>query len=251
MRFSVELGSVISLLRTVTSSSKIPANYYTTSFVANKLLKLVAALNSNHQVGSTFVKNSLLAIGNLMMGVDELHVDDKHLRLLIVLCGHADLEIRTFSWSILLKVASNLTQAETLLQIAIKEGLPNGLFGCSLHTLLDDDESAIVRENAGFMFATLIMQYISCTDEERVRRLLPKNAPTNWLELLLKHYQLFEKVTQSLKFLYVQETFSEQYSLPIVPCNLLRSYCVVLVNVLPLNVVDSARIVSVSVEMCR
>lgn len=249
--FSVELGSVISLLRAVTSSSKIPANYYTTSFVANKLLKLIAALNSNHHVGSSFVKNSLLAIGNLMMGLDELRIDDKHLRLLIVLCGHADLEIRTFSWSILLKIASNLTQTETLLQIAMKEGLPNGLFGCSLHTLLDDEESAIVRENAGFMFATLLMQYTSCTTDDRFQRLLPKNAPSNWLELLLKHYQLFEKVTRSLKFLYVQETFGDRYAMPIVPCNLMRSYCVVLVNVLPLKVVDVNRIVSVSVEMCR
>lgn len=235
----------------VTSSAKISADCYTTSFVANKLLKLIAALNSFYHVGSMFVKNCLLTVGNLMLGVDELRIEDKHLELLIVLCSHTEFEIRSFSWNILLKIATNLRQTTKLLQIATKKGLPNGLYSCSLHTLLDDEESAIVRENAGFVFATLLMQYKNCTVDERIEYLIPKNAASNWLELLLKHYQLFEQVTSSLDHLYVEESCIDQLTKPIVPCNLMRSYCVVLQNILPLNVVEVRRFLSVSVEMCR
>lgn len=247
----VEFGCLVSLLRVVTSSANISANCYTTSFVANKLLKLIAALNSFYHVGSMFVRNCLLTIGNLMLGVDELRVDDKHLELLIVLCGHTEFEIRSYAWNILSKIAGNLRQTAKLLQIATKQGLPNGLYSCSLHTLLDDKESAIVRENAGFMFATLLMQYKNCTPDERIEYLMPKNATSNWLELLLKHYQLFEQVTKSLDHLFVEESSIDQLTKPIVPCNLMRSYCVVLMNILPLNIIDVNRFLSVSVEMCR
>lgn len=247
----VELGCLVSMIRVVTSSAKIPPNFYTTSYVANKLLGLIAALNSHYHVGSMFVKNSLLTIGNLMMRVNDLRIDDKYMGLLIMLCGHADLEIRTYAWSILLKVATNFAQAQNLLQMANKQGLPNGLYGCSLHTLLDDEESAIVREHAGFTFATLLMQYNCCADDEQRQHLLPKNAPSNWLELLLRHNQLLDKVTEALDFLYVNESCGDQHGKPIVPCNLLRSYCVVLINVLTLNIVDFTRIVGVSVKMCR
>lgn len=245
------MGCVVSLMRVVTSSAKIPPNRCTASFVANELLKLTAALNSYHHVGSLFVKNCLLTIGNLMVGVNDLRIDDKFLKLLIDLCGHTDLEIRAYAWSILLKIAAYFAHAEKLLQMAIDKRLPNGLFGCSLHTLLDDEESAIVREHAGFLFATLLMQYNSCEDDDQRQNLLPKNVQSNWLELLLRHNQLFEKVTRALDFLHVHESFDDENGKPIVPCNLMRSYCVVLVNVLTLNIVDFARFVGLSVKMCR
>lgn len=110
------MGFLVSLLRVVSSSGKIVSNIYTTSYIANKLFKLILALQSFYQVGSSFIKNCLLSIGNLMIGVDELKIDDKYVNLLSVLCGHTDLEIRAFSWSILLKISSKVSGAEKLIQ---------------------------------------------------------------------------------------------------------------------------------------
>lgn len=112
------MGSLVSLLRVVSSSGKIVSKIDETSYIVNKLFKLILALQSFYQVGSSFIKNCLLSIGNLMIGVDvdELTIDEKYVNLLSVLCGHTDLEIRAFSWSILLKISSKVSGSEKLIQ---------------------------------------------------------------------------------------------------------------------------------------
>lgn len=130
--------------------------------------------------------------------------------------------------------------------------LPGGIHACSLRTLTDDTESAIVRENAGFVFARLISHYSS--DGELDKRVLPTNATINWLEHLMQNYRFLDKIIDSLDYFYVDELFDDQnYSndKPIVPCNLMRSYCVILIGLLPLKILEKNKIVNVSMEMCR
>lgn len=107
---------MISLIRTLTSSGKITANDYECSYVANKLMRLILATKTFTQIGSNFNKNCLLAIGNLMLNIDDLTLDQKYISLLSSLCGHCDFEIRAYSWSILLKISTSLKGAELLVK---------------------------------------------------------------------------------------------------------------------------------------
>lgn len=114
--FPEELFQMISLIRTLTSSGQITANDYECSDVANKLIKLILATKTFTQIGSNFNKNCLLAIGNLMLNIDDLKLEQKHISLLSNLCGHCDFEIRAYSWSILLKISTSLRGAESLVR---------------------------------------------------------------------------------------------------------------------------------------
>lgn len=127
--------------------------------------------------------------------------------------------------------------------------LPGGIHACSLRTLTDDTESAIVRENAGLVFASLISHHSS--DGELDKRVLPTNATINWLEHLMQNYRFFDKITDSLDYFHVDELFDDQNDKPIVPCNLMRSYCVILIGLLQLKILEKNKIVNVSMEMCR
>lgn len=107
---------MVSLIRLVSSSGQVLHSEYNATYACNKLLKLVLAVSSLSYVGSRINKNCLLAIGNIMISVDELHLEKRYITFLSTLCGHIDFEIRAYSWSILLKIASTLDGAESLVQ---------------------------------------------------------------------------------------------------------------------------------------
>lgn len=74
------------------------------------------ALSLYSYVGAHFSRNCLLAIGNMMVCVDEFRIDKKYITYLSSLCGHVDFLIRTYAWGILLKIASTLKGAKCLVQ---------------------------------------------------------------------------------------------------------------------------------------
>lgn len=84
------------------------------TYACNKLLKLVVATSSLSYVGARITKNCLLAIGNIMICVNELLIEKRYISFISNLCGHVDFEIRSYSWSILLKLTSTLCGAENL-----------------------------------------------------------------------------------------------------------------------------------------
>lgn len=103
-------------MQLLASSGQVQGNEYLTSFASNKLMKLALAAASTSYVGSNFSRQCLLAIGNMMCHVNELTIENKYITFLSTLCGHSDFQIRTYSWSILLKLASTLSGAELLVQ---------------------------------------------------------------------------------------------------------------------------------------
>lgn len=117
--------------------------------------------------------------------------------------------------------------------------LPGGLYACCLNTLFDETEYAIVRENAAFVFATLITHRNS--NNEIDETLYPQNAigrGCDWIGQLLNCHRLTERIENSVKFLHVNDVIApEQYANgeKIVSCNLMRSYCIILTHILPLK----------------
>lgn len=117
--------------------------------------------------------------------------------------------------------------------------LPGGLYACCLNTLLDDDESAIVRENAALVFATLI-SYRNSNNELNVA-LYPKCAEgmgCDWIGHLLYHHDFMGRIIESIKYLYVKEIIHSEHignNVKIVPCNLMRAYCMIMSKLLPLK----------------
>lgn len=117
--------------------------------------------------------------------------------------------------------------------------LPGGLFACCLNTLLDDTESAIVRENAALVFAALISYRKS--NNELNEKLYPKNSGkigNDWIGRLLDHHHLIKKINASVKDVYVKDMIETDKIVNIdriVPCNLMRAYCVILSYLLPLK----------------
>lgn len=117
--------------------------------------------------------------------------------------------------------------------------LPGGLYACCLNTVLDDTESAVVRENAALVFATLI-SYRN-TINELNESLYPKSAEglgCEWIGQLIYHHDLIRKIIESIKYLHVKEMIDIELiesDAKIVPCNLIRSYCIILSYLLPLK----------------
>lgn len=117
--------------------------------------------------------------------------------------------------------------------------LPGGLYACCLNTLLDDTESAIIRENAGLLFASLISHRNA--NNEIHEELYPKSADgigCEWIGHLIFHHDLIKRIRISVDYLHVDDAIeSEQManSDKLVPCNLMRAYCVILANLLPLK----------------
>lgn len=91
-------------------------NEYIASYVSNKLLKLMLAMSLFSYVGSSFNRNCLFAIIHMMNCIDEFRIEKRFVGFLSTLCGHVDYEIRMLSWHILLKIASTLNGAKTLVQ---------------------------------------------------------------------------------------------------------------------------------------
>lgn len=87
-------------------------------YVANKLLYLIAVIRSLAQAGSNFNKNCLMTVGNLIAAesVEEVKINSKYVKLLSGLCGHADVQIRTSSWSVLTQLSRTLTGAAQLVK---------------------------------------------------------------------------------------------------------------------------------------
>lgn len=117
--------------------------------------------------------------------------------------------------------------------------MPGGFYACCLSTLLDETESAVVRENAAFVFAALISHRTS--DGYLNKNVIPNSVSSvdnNWLDRLLELNQFFDKTIESINYLHLKETInSEEISSSdkIVPCNLIRSYCVVLTHLMYLR----------------
>lgn len=110
------MRSIVSLLRLITSSDQISVSDRDASAICNKLLKMIIINGALSMAGSNFHKNCLLTIGNLMIKIDEIQIDKKYINLLSSLCGHSDLEIRAYSWNILLKVSTTLAGAQYLIK---------------------------------------------------------------------------------------------------------------------------------------
>lgn len=122
--------------------------------------------------------------------------------------------------------------------------LPGGLHACCLSTLFDETETAMVREKAAFVFATLI-SYRKTNGEipESILPRITKEIGGEPIEWFLTHYDLFGNIINSISQLFVEETVESHVikaNAKIVPCNLMRSYCVILSNLLTLKGICSS-----------
>lgn len=134
--------------------------------------------------------------------------------------------------------------------------LPGGLYACCLNTVLDDSESAIVRENAALVFAALISHRKS--NNELEDKLYPRNAiglNYEWIGHLIHHQDLIRKIVSSIKYLYVKDVIDSNscaIGYKIVPCNLMRAYCIILNHLIPLKGAgDLNQIFTATIEICK
>lgn len=119
--------------------------------------------------------------------------------------------------------------------------LPGGFHACCLSTLLDDSEPAIVRENAAYVFSTLISY------RKDNGHLHPQVLPMcleggesmrmeNHLDMLLQQHKLFKYIVESLVHFYAGETvIGLDGNGRLTSCDLLRSFCVIMCNLLTLK----------------
>lgn len=176
--------------------------------------------------------------------------------------------MRAYAWSILTKLSTTLIGAEQmihgtyrgvcLLDCRPKEmnehslslldfhaelsNLPGGFHACFLSTLLDASEPAIVRENAAYVFSTLI-SYRRENDQlhGRVKPMCLDNGVQvrndNHLDMLLEQHKLFAQIGSSLEHFHAGETIlgHDDFNGPLTSCDLLRSFCVIMCNLLTLR----------------
>lgn len=168
-----KLRSLVDLTKTLSSSSLLNLDGQFMNQVIEKLLHMIAAIKAFSQAGACLNKNCLLTANNLAHRMKEVEIEKKYLKLLSGLGGHADFEIRTCAWSILLKISTKLggahqliegesVFAQTQLNFLCENWLlglfylPGGFHACCISTLIDKTEVNIVRETAGALFANLI-----------------------------------------------------------------------------------------------
>lgn len=118
--------------------------------------------------------------------------------------------------------------------------LPGGLFACCLNTLLDVSETATVRENAALVFSTLISHRKSNNElNERLYAMNDMGLGSEWIGHLIHHQHLVDQISASVKHVHVDDIIDPKTDSltdhPIVPCNLMRSYCIILTNLVPLK----------------
>lgn len=135
--------------------------------------------------------------------------------------------------------------------------LPGGLFACCLNTLLDDSETATVRENAALVFASLISHRKSNNElDERLYAINATGLGCEWIGHLIHHQGLIGKIISSIKYLHVNDVIDmascSEVQQQIVPCNLMRSYCIILTNLLPLKGAgDMNHIFTAMLKICK
>lgn len=110
-----------------------------------------------------------------------------------------------------------------------------------MSTLLDEYETAMVRENAAFVFSSLISHRSS--NGHLDEKVLPKLAgiDSNWLDILLNHHKFFDRVVDAIRYLYIKEFIERDKAKceeKLVPSNLMRSYCVTLSHLLPVRLAN-------------
>lgn len=124
--------------------------------------------------------------------------------------------------------------------------LPGGFHACCLSTLLDVTEPAIVRENAAYVFSTLISyRQENGQLHDRVLPMCWDNGEQvrneNHLDMLLAQHKLFASIALSLECFNAGETIFDRdgqhqsFNGPLTSCDLLRSFCVILCNLLTLS----------------
>ncbi|XP_055312030.1 uncharacterized protein LOC129574273 isoform X2 [Sitodiplosis mosellana] len=232
-----KLQCLMSLLRLLASSGKVLVSKDTASDVSNKLFQLMSSLSSFSYVGSKFNKDCLFTIINMMNCTHEFPIKKRFVGFLYSLCGHVDFEIRTNAWNILLKMSYGFDEAKTLVQEI--DTLPGDLYARCLNTLLDDTESAIVRENPALLFASLI-SYRNANNEIH-EDLYPKSANgmgCKWIGQLIYHHDLIKKIRTSVEYMHVDDVIELKRMAnidKIVTCNQMRTYCKILSNLLPLK----------------
>lgn len=139
--------------------------------------------------------------------------------------------------------------------------LPGGFHACCLSTLLDASEPAIVRENAAYVFSTLI-SYRQNGGQLLHDHVLPMcwdngNQVRNedHLDMLLRQHKLFKRIALSLDHFDAAETIvryevqHENFNDPLTSTDLLRSFCVILCNLLTLRA--TAHVDLVYSTMCK
>ncbi|XP_037032137.1 uncharacterized protein LOC119071380 isoform X2 [Bradysia coprophila] len=234
--------SLLSLLQIVTSSLVITIDEEFIGHIANKLLHFISSIKSLAQTGSNLNKNCLLVVSNLMHTSEhDIHIESKYIKFLSGLCGHKDVEIRTFSWMILTLLSKKLRGAETLIECL--SYLPGGFHACCLSTLLDNNESSTVRELAGTLFANLI-QFVDA-NRNLLESVVPRcgNRPItqedNSFDLIvdiIKYQRFFERVAESLKHFFVYELIDDSViATPITTCDIVRVYCGILTSLININ----------------
>lgn len=138
--------------------------------------------------------------------------------------------------------------------------LPGGLFACCLHTLLDTSETATVRENAALVFATLISHRKSNNElNERLYAIHDIGLGFEWIGHLINHQQLIGQINASVKYVHVDDMIDATKTTAmcpmeqqIAPCNLMRSYCIILTNLVPLKGAgDLNQIFTTMHEICK
>lgn len=124
--------------------------------------------------------------------------------------------------------------------------MPGGFHACCLSTLLDANEPAIVRENAAYVFTNLISYRKE--NGQLHGRVLPmcldngeQMRSENHLDMLLKQHKLFPQIAFSLEHFHAGETIEgrdgqiDEFNGPLTSCDLLRSFCVIMCNLLTLK----------------
>lgn len=228
------------MFRILTVTEKLDLNEPTANKIINQLFKYVSILKSFSQAGAHFNKNCLYSIGNIMKKMKELKIEEKYVKLLSGLCGHSDFEIRAVSCSILSKLAEKIGGAYIIVrQLSY---LPGGIHACCLSTVLDMEETGLVKLAAAGVFVNLISHqtpskglHLSVAPMCEEHQISPGETPIDLVFKTVEKQNFYKDMLKSLEYFSVSEIVDLDHQSILISCEVIRAYSQILIALINLK----------------
>lgn len=235
-----KLLPLINMFQILTGTGKLELNEATANKIINQLFKYVSTVKSFSQAGANFNKNCLYSIGNLMKKMKEFKIEEKYIKLLSGLCGHSDLEIRAVSWSILSKLSEKIGGAYIIVkQLSF---LPGGIHACCLSTVLDLEETGLVKLAAAGVFVNLISHqtpskglHISVAPMCEEHQISSNETPVDLVLKTVEKQNFYKHMLTSLEYFSVSEIVDLDHQSILISCEVIRAYSQILISLINLK----------------
>ncbi|XP_055593623.1 protein rotatin homolog [Uranotaenia lowii] len=232
----MKIIALVSLCRVVVQSGLLEFDSKFLNHVINKLCSYMNLIRSITYSGSTIIKNCLIIMSLMLDRMKDIHLKPKHYKVIAIQCSHTNPLIRSCAWNVLAKMAKTLSGAHSIIKECAY--LPGGVHACAAKTLLDPEETSLVKESATGLLIALLShkEEKGCNlhkfmlPHDKANPLNPTNAdPLKTILEILKKHRFFEQALESMQTFTTHDEMQlgEFAGVQMVTCDVVKSYSMI------------------------